>query len=190
MDAFKITIKRIFEYFVSTYSTPHSVTNDSELISAKKWLKKTMLLYLAFTILGIIVCSFVLSLFATLDFNVAVCVIATPLMMLAFLGYASLILYFKQVFKTVLNAGKIGYKVGEQFKTTYVDVKHEYANTYKVSSRTEDKGLLFGFIAGMASFFCWVFFCVYIAHFHTYKKVKTTIKNINEYKNKGELSIN
>ncbi len=192
MNAFKTAIKNIFKCFFYAYSTPDPIKTDEDVANAKKWLKKTVILYGVFTAVALVTTLLAIVLVSAILENEAVdiptavipfiAVLALPLTLLTCWGYASFFLYFKKMIKVVFNASKFGFIVGEQVKTTYVDVTHEYGNTYKVSSHTETKGLLFAYIAATASFVCWAAFCVYVAPFLTFKKVKGTLKNIDEYK--------
>ncbi len=177
----KTVLKNIIKYFIATYSTANSIESEKDIQKEKAWVKKVIKLYAIFSLIGLIIYS---SLIKIINIVFPISVVLLILILLTAMGYSSMLLYFKKVIKTVLNAGKIGYKVGEQIKSEYVTVKHEYANTYKVSSHTDDKGILFAVIAAIVSFICWAFFCVYIAPFLTYKKVRNTFKNIREYESK------
>lgn len=77
---------------------------------------------------------------------------------------------------------KYGYQIGETVKTTKVDVSHEFGNTYKVSSHTEEKGLLFACIAMAGIMIAWAGYCIYKGTFLTFKKIKNTKLKLEEYK--------
>lgn len=96
-------------------------------------------------------------------------------------GFATMGLYFRMVFRSVYNAGKAGYKQGEQIQTTHVNVRHTYGDNYEVSSYTEDQGCLFAIFGGMFKFFIWAVFCVYIGPFLTFKKIRLSKANLNAY---------
>ena len=180
MKAFTTTIKNIIKYFFNAYSQTEPINNEDDFLKSKKWLKKVIVLYGVFSVLGITIAApFIAPIISDANLPVS---LSFPLMLLTSWGFASLFLYFKQMIKVILNAGKIGYNVGSQIKTTRIDITHEYANTYKVSSYKEDKGIFFTIIAVVASFWCWLFFCVYIAPFLTCKKIISTVKNLQKYK--------
>lgn len=104
------------------------------------------------------------------------------LLLLTNWGYATLIMYLPQVFKSVVKSGVSGYKVGEKIETTHVEVTHDFGNHYRVSSYTENQGCFFAYMAGLIRFLVWAFFCVYIGPFVIYKKYKASKENLQNYK--------
>lgn len=197
MEAFKSIIKNIVKRFVNIYSLPDPINNEEDVEKAEQWKNKVVKLYGIFSILGIATCFLggliiYVGILANESMNFGVllicCVLAIPLTLLTNWGYASMILYFKKMVKSIWEATKIGYQIGEQVKTTEIDIKHEYGNTYKVSKNTYDKGLLFAYITAVAGFVVWAFFCVYVAPFLTYKKYKNTKIALQEYNQAQEVN--
>ena len=183
MDTFVILIKNFFKNLFIRYSTPQEINTAQDYACVKKWVKKISTLYIIFTVLTLVELPIFLSLpFADLPqaFNY---IIMPPCLLLTNWGYATLITYFPDITKGVFKAGKAGFEIGENFETTYVSVTHDYGNRYSVSSTTENKGCLFGFLAGMIQFMAWAVFCVYIGPFLTFKKLKRSKENLAQYKN-------
>ncbi len=180
MKAFITIIKNLIKYFFNAYGKAEPIKDEDDVLKSKKWLKKVIVLYSAFPILGMIIAArFIAPTISEPDLSLA---LLFPLMLLASWGFASMFLYFKQMIKVIFNAGKIGYTVGSQIKTTHVDVTHEYSNTYKVSSHTTNKGILFTIIAVFVGYMCYGYFCILIAPFLTCKKIISTVKNLQKYK--------
>ena len=109
-------------------------------------------------------------------------ILIPPYVLLTSWGYATLITYFPDIIKSVFKAGKTGFEAGEKIETTHIRVTYEYGNNYKVSSTTENKGCLFGFLGVTIQFIIWAFFCVYIGPFLTFKKIIGSRKNLKQYK--------
>ncbi len=175
------TIKNIFKYFFYVYSTPTPIQNDESVLKAKRWLKKVAIIYSIFAAAALLL--FFVATFKGLPFPTNI--LFLPLFALAASTFASMALYFKQMVKTIYKAAKFGYAVGDQIRTTHVTVTYEYSNTYKATSHTESKGLLFALIAGLICYMCWGYFCMFVAPFLTVKKIKATLKNIREYEIKA-----
>lgn len=176
-------IKREIIKFFALYSSSGDAINDlADYYKVKRWVKKVIFLYAFFSVLALLTTIMSFSVQVQFDELQGLSYIFLPIMFLwTSWGYASLILHFKEVLKSVIKAGSTGYRVGEQFQTTHYEVRHEYANKYSVSSRTENKGCLFAFIAGGIRFLIWAFFCVYIAPFRVFKKIRNNIKNLKSY---------
>lgn len=96
-------------------------------------------------------------------------------------GMVTMKMHFKEVAKSAWKAARYGYKVGETIKTTNVNVSHEFGNTYKVTARTEDKGVLFACIGVMVILLAWSAYCVYKGTFLTFKKIRNSKVNLEEY---------
>ena len=179
MDFIKALIKNFFD----SCSTAEPINDLGDYYRVKRWVQKIKKLYFVFTVLSVIFIFFACAMaLESKEENAFLFVVTSPLMILSGWGYATLIMYFPQVIKDVISWGSQGYKMGEQFETTHVQVTHEYGNRYRVSSHTENKGCLFAVIAGIARFMVWAFFCVYIGPFLTFKKLRRSIQNLNNYK--------
>jgi len=181
VEAVKMWVQKFFRI----YSVPEPIEDSNDYNRVKAWIKKVIILYSLFTGFSIITMIIAISIMSAFDVPGIAYLILPILDILTAWGYASIILYAKDIFTSVAKAGKTGYQVGSQFETTYVDVTHEYGNTYRVSSRTENKGCLFAVISAGAKFFFWAFFCVYVGPFLTFKKVWYSVKNIKEYEAKN-----
>ncbi len=168
------------------YSQEEPIHNVDDLCRVKKWVQKVKILYGAATVLAAIAIVFI---FPFVAFSEAASFVETLGMylfssvyfILICWGVASIALCFKAVFKSAVKAGKSGYTVGEQFRTTHIQTTHEYGNHYKVSAHTENKGCLFALIAGVLNFALWFTFCVYVAPFFTFGKFKRSVRNIKLY---------
>ena len=181
VEAVKMWVRKFFRI----YSVPEPIEDSNDYNRVKAWIKKVIILYSVFTGLSIFFMIIGFSIFSAIDLPGIIYMLLPILVILTAWGYASIILYAKDIFKSVAKAGKAGYKVGEQIETTYVDVTHEYGKTYRVSSHTENKGCLFAMISAGAKFFFWGFFCVYIGPVLTFKKVWYSVKNIKAYEAKN-----
>ena len=149
----------------------------------KKWVKKVSILYIVFTILALLGIPLVCLSLPSFDIPQALFyIIIPPYLLLTSWGYATLITYLPEILNSTFKAGKTGFEVGEKFQTTHIRVTHEYANNYRVSSTTNNKGCLFGFLGGMIQFILWAFFCVYIGPFLTFKKIIKSKENLKKYK--------
>ncbi len=193
LNALTSAIKLQFQRFCDLYSSADKINDLGDYYKVKRWMKKVKKLYGFFTVVAIL--SLVLgvagfSVFKDLlgiDLPVALLApLAIPLSLLTNWGYASLILHFKAVVKSVFKSASAAYQVGEKFETTHYQVRHEYGNTYSVSSTTDNKGCLFAGLAIMARFWLWAFFCVYIAPFLTYKKFQKSKEELKEFKKKAQ----
>lgn len=173
-------IKAILKEFFKQCSTPEPIETVADYRRVKKWVKKAIKLYSVFTVIGFIVIFVAFLIIISNDISI-INAFLMCLFLLTCWGYATLILYFRPIIKSVAKWGVGGYRVGEKIETTHVNVTHEYGNTYRVSSYTENKGCLFAIFAAGARFFVWAFFCVYIGPFLTVKKIKRSIVNLKKY---------
>ena len=178
-------LKLLFKNFIAMYSEPDPIHDLGDYRKVKKWVKKVRKLFWGFSIVAAIEIILALALANAFDRPLVIAaavVLFPPMLLLTNWGYATMILYLPQIFKSVLKSGRSGYRVGEQVETTHVRVTHEYGNQYRVSSHTENQGCLFAYIAGIAKFCVWAFFCVYIGPFVTFKKLRSSLRNLAEYR--------
>ncbi len=190
MDALTEAIKCQFQKFCGLYSAADKIEDLSDYYKVTRWMKKVKKLYGAFTVIAILSIVIGLSggilLFKSLfevEIPLGILVpLSIPLALLTNWGYASLILHFKDVVRSVFKSATSAYQAGEKIETTHYQVSHEYGNTYRVSSYTENKGCLFAGLAIMARFWLWAFFCVYIAPFLTYKKFQKSKEEVKKFK--------
>ena len=179
-------MKRILKNFLELAAQPDPINDISDYRRVDTWIKRTKKLYRNFLIAGAVftIIGFIL-LFSSGMLNTPLFLLALPLLpFLIFFtacGYATLVLYFPTIFKSIVKAGSAGYDIGKNIETTHVNVTHEFGNTYRVSSYTENKGCLFAYISGFAKFFLWMVFCVYIGPFVTYKKLRASLKKLAAY---------
>ena len=176
-------IKKFLKYLFVKYSTPQEIKTARDYRYVKKWVKKISILYTVFTIAALLEIPLVCLLLPLFEIpKILGYILITPYLLLTNWGYATLITYLPEIIKSTFKAGKAGYEVGEQFETTHIQITHEYGNTYRVSSSTENKGCLFGYLAVMIQFLIWAFFCVYIGPFLTFKKITKSKENLKQYK--------
>ncbi len=182
MNTFIMGIKALIKHFIAVGSKAEPIEDLSDYRRVKRWVKKICILYGTATVIAILAIVMLPALSSFFEYpSVFVYIIAPPMILLTCWGYATLIMYLPDVIKSVIKSGSTGYKIGENIETTHVEVTHEYGNTYKVSSYTENKGCLFAVIAGTARLMVWTFFCVYIGPFITFKKLRNSIKNLRHY---------
>lgn len=183
MDNLIDIIKNFLKDLFVKYSTPQEIETVRDYRYVKKWVKKVSTLYIVFTILALLGIPLVYLLLPLFDIpQILGFILIPPYLLLTNWGYATLITYFPEIVKSVFRAGKTGFEVGEKFETTHIQVTHEYGNNYRVSSTTDNKGCLFGFLGGMIRFIIWAFFCVYIGPFLTFKKIIKSKENLRQYK--------
>ncbi len=196
MNGIKQTIKIFLKNFSQKFSVAEDIDSDEQFKNTKKWVKKASKSFkrhsiaaIIFTIFSTILCGTLITQEMNVNgvggFFVTVLLGAIYLFTFefAFLGMATMKMHFKEVAKNAWSAAKFGYEVGEKIQTTHVDVTHEYGNTYKISSRTESKGLLFAIICASVIMLSWGAYCVYKGSFLTIKKIKTSKQKLAEYKN-------
>ncbi len=183
MSGFIEYIKDYIKRFIENASKAEPIQDKSDYYRVEKWVKKVKKLYIVSSVIAAIASILIWTLLSKVDAGVPkiVYLLYPPLILLTCWGYAMLVLYLPDVVKSVLKSGQAGYREGEKHQTTHVQVTHEYGNNYRVSSYTEDKGCLFAFIAGMIRFMIWAFFCVYVAPFLNFKKLKKSIENLRAY---------
>ncbi len=167
--------------FFAMCSTPEPIKDKSDYRRVKAWLIKICVLYIIFTVIAIVIIAMPSSSTSAELPSAAASVLVPIVTVLTCWGLATLIVYFRPIFKSVISTGKAGYGVGKQVQTNKVDVSHEYGNTYRVTGRTEDKGCLFAVIAGSLKFCVWAFFCIYIGPFLTFKKAFGSVKKLNAF---------
>ena len=179
MDSFVDVIKKLLKGLFVRYSTPQEIKTVRDYRYVKKWVKKVSKLYTVFTILTLVEIPLVWVLLPLFDIPQALgYIIIPPSLLLTNWGYATLITYLPEICKSVFKAGKSGFEAGKQIETTHVHITHEYGNSYRVSSTTDNKGCLFAFLGGMLQFVIWAVFCVYIGPFLTLKKIKGSMENL------------
>ncbi len=184
-QAIKIEIKKFFRI----YSSKDEINDLGDYYKVKKWVQKVKVLYGVFSVIALIatIVEFVIA--CTFEGiseipPIALCVLLPFFNFFFNWGWASLVLNFKDVVKSVMKSGASGYQAGEQVQTTHYQVRHEYANTYRVTAHTDNKGCLFAVFAGMGRFFLWAAFCIYVAPFLTLKKLKHNVENMRKFEAK------
>lgn len=176
-------ITAFIKNFIKMSATAEEIGDISDYRRVQKWVKKVKKLYrvfLFFAVIGIIISVAMSSMIDDMPPVFVVFLLSAFTCTLTSLGYANIILYFPQVFKSIVNAGRQGYSIGECFQTTYINVSHEYADNYRVTAHTESKGCLYAAIGGFLAFLVWAMFCIYICPFTTAKKLKESKKRLDE----------
>lgn len=195
MHSIKETVKIFLNNFSKKFSVVEPITDKEDYIRAKKWTKKAtktfkkcVIFWAILAIVISIVCHIELKavgidgfLLGILTFLLSIIYLGT--FTLAGLGRATMKMHFKEVRKTAWEAAKFGYSIGKEIKTEHIDITHEYTNTYRVSSRTEHKGLLFAIICMLAIMGAWSAYCVYKGCFLELKKLIKTKEELKNYKN-------
>lgn len=175
-------IKAMIQSFFDSCSKPREINNEIDYRTSKRWVKKMRTLYIVFTVFAVIESIIFILIPNESDLpDILSKIIFPPALLLTNWGFATMINYLPEIIKSVSEAGKAGYEVGETVETTHVEVTHEYGNNYRVSAHTENKGCLFAFIAGMIKFMIWSIFCVYVGPFLTFKKIAGTVNNMKNY---------
>ena len=190
IDSIKNYLKDIF----TSYSTAEPINDESDYMRVKAWVKKTIKLFTIFTVLAAMEALIVWSIFGILVFAAkgtteTFLIIAYSFGLvvagLAFFptnwGYGVMFMHLPEVLKSLFQSMKVGYKIGEQVQTTRVQVTHEFGDTYRVSSHTDNQGCLFAVIGGGVRLLIWMVFSIYIAPYLLYKKVRDSMKNIKAY---------
>lgn len=174
------------------YSTKEEVYELADYHRVKRWTKKVRARYRAFTVIAVLLTIMIAAMGAGLSALIGGSgispLLAIPLFLLylvvdllASWGMATMSLQWKQVIKDVGKTASVGYQTGEQFKETHYQVTHEFGDNYRVTKQTEDKGCLFGIIAGFLRFFIWAFFCVYVGTFLTFRKYRAEMDILKQY---------
>lgn len=182
MNGFVNTLKCFLKNIFVEYSTPQEVETQRDYRYVQQWVKKVSVLYTVFTLFAVFTIPVAWFILISFDVPPYLCIVPFPLVLFTNWGYATLVIYLRKIVKSLLSSAKNGYSIGKNFETTTVSVTHEFANTYRVSSNTTNKGLLFGYIGVVIQFFIWAFFCVYIGPFLTFKKIKKSKENLKRYK--------
>ena len=183
MNQMKSVIKALIKQFFDTCSVAEPIENERDYRRVKKWTKKIRRLYTAFAIVALAEMFCLSGIVRLFEIPVIFTYTVVPFtLILTNFGYATLIVYLPRIVKGIVKSGRVGYDVGKNIETTHVSVSHEFGNTYKVSSYTDNKGCLFAVIGGTAKLLVWLFFCVYIGPFLTFKKYKKSMENLKQYK--------
>lgn len=183
--------------------TAEPIENKSDYTRVSKWVKRATKLYTVFSIVIIIIALLFLSISSALfdeisnemfaeelpNMEIFSEIMAVPAQIVILLvsvltawGFATMILNFRLMIKSLWSSSVKGYHAGEQIKINHVSVRHDYGNTYSVRNTTEDKGCLFACIYGFINLFVWAFLCVYVCPFLTFRKIKDSKKNLEIYK--------
>lgn len=159
--------------------TAEPVENNSDYTRVKRWVNKATALYVVFTIFAIIITVVAI---ITGSFSGYIPFLIPFVSILASWGFATIIMNFKLLVKSMVSAGINGFQDGEQIQTNHVSVSHDYGNRYKVSTYTEHQGCAGAMIYGFINFFVWAFLCVYVCPFLTLKKIGNSKKNLKKFK--------
>ena len=100
-------LKLLFKNFIAMYSEPDPIHDLGDYRKVKKWVKKVRKLFLGFSIVAAIEIILALALASAFDrplIIAAAVVLFPPMLLLTNWGYATMILYLPQIFKSVLNS--------------------------------------------------------------------------------------
>ncbi len=176
---------RYIKVFINDCAKAEIIRSINDCRRVKRWLVKTILLYLIFSAVAILAAIIISNAPTYPEFfgiSTELANIVVPILsVLVCWGFATLFMYLPQVLGTVGKTAAKGFEIGDSVKTTHVNVTHEYGDYYKVSSHTESSGCLFALFGGLAGFFLWAVFCVYIGPFINFKKIAISIKNIAKF---------
>lgn len=189
MNSIKNIVKTFLKKFSERFSNVEEIENDEGYNRVKKWVKKTQKSYKKSTFFMVLLsCIFAIVISNLLKkFNgwgflgYVLPLIFLPIYVLVGWGLTTVKMHFKEVAKSAWKAARYGYQIGETIKTTHVNVSHEFGNSYKVTSTTEDKGILFACIGMMCILGTWATYCTYKGSFLTFKKIKASKIKIEEY---------
>lgn len=153
------------------------INNNNDYCRVKRWRNKAVFLYSFFSLIALI---------GTVLFSgepgMAIPVVAFVDILTAW-GFATLFLNFKLFFKSSASAMRKGNKIGEQIQTQHVQVRHEFGDTYRVNTYTENKGCFVAMIFFWLNFIVFGTLGIYVCPFLTFAKIKRTTDNLNNYKN-------
>ena len=173
--------------------TAEPINNKSDYTRVKKWVKRAKRLYVTFSIFAIIITLLLLFVSSFIMGKLPEAkqyfeIMAIPVTILSLIvglltawGFATMILNFKLMVKSMWSSGSAGYRAGEQIQTTHISVRHEYGNTYRVKSTTEDQGCILAMIYGFINLFVWAFLCVYVCSFLTFRKINVSKNNLENF---------
>ena len=196
MNQIFVALKALLKNYVAHWSLAEPINNSGDYVRVKRWTKKVIVLMSVFTVIAFV---WIFAMGALVfganslmqEMNgegispIVIFLFSYILMPFALIlsnwGYAMIILDLPNIAKSVMKSARFGYDAGKNIETTHVQVTHEFGNNYRVSSYTDNKGCLFGFIAGMAKFMVWAVFCVYVAPFLTFKKLKASFANMKAF---------
>ncbi len=182
-------IKSFFANFPKYASQPFEVKDEDQYMEANKWIKhvnkllrKQLIIQLLIALIISIISFGFLPIHPIL--KLMICLFYILVFAWSAVGTATLKLYKKELFniKSMIAWGKAGYDMGEQIKTTHVTVNHEYGNTYRVSSYTEDKGCLFAVIALFIRYMIFAPYCLFKGLPLTLNKYRKTMENMQAYR--------
>lgn len=184
----KEELKRLYRL----YSSREEILELADYYRVKRWVRKVCVLYGVFTVLAVLFALCVIGVRSALvslaggegegAAGVAMGILYLAVNLLSGWGLASLLLYFRQIVRSVGKTVGIGYEMGEQIQETHYQVTHEFGDRYHVTAHTENKGCLFGVIAGVCRFVLWAIFCVYVAPFLTFQKLRAELSVLKQYR--------
>jgi len=182
MNDFLNAIEKWFKELVAGCARAETINTEEDYRRVKAWVKKVLILYGSFTALFIPIMVIFARFPEILDGEPVLIAIIPIFLLIALWGYATIILYLPRMFRGMIDFGRFGFEVGKNVKSTHVEVKHEFGDTYKVSTYTDNKGCLFAIIGAGIRFFAGIFFCVYIGSFATFKKIYDSIRNLRAFR--------
>ncbi len=119
--------------FTKKCSKPEQIRSVNDCRRVKRWIAKTVVMYVVFSIIAAIISIAIASIPSYPDFielPTTMAYILVPLVtVLTCWGFATLIMYLPQVIGSVGTAAAKGYEIGESIQTTHVTATHEYGNT-------------------------------------------------------------
>ena len=172
---------------INTCKKVEPINNKSDYYRIKRWKNKASFMYIIFTAIAVLLCFSILdnasTIFANIDLPEPLAYVVIPIVIvLTAWGFATMLLNFKLLIKSMWNASADGYRTGEQIQTTNTYITHEYGNQYSVRTETENQGCVVAMINGFINLFVWAFLCVYVCPFLTFSKINKTKKLLRRYR--------
>lgn len=167
--------------FTADCARAETVEGEEDYRRVKKWVRKAIALYVLCSFLAIPQIILVTGLLRVENGSSIAGIYSALCFLLAYWGLATMALHCRRIFRGIASTGRLGYEIGKTVQSTHVQVTHEYGDTYKVHTRTENKGCLFAIIGGMIRFLGWAMFCVYIGSFATFKKIHGCKRNLKAF---------
>lgn len=172
---------------INTCKNAEQINNKSDFCRVKRWKNTASFLYCFFTALAILAIVIVLkdikkfSPYFEMPEHYIYFVVPFVAIFTAW-GFATMLLNFKLLIKSMFGVGADGYRTGEQIQTQNIYITHEYGDRYKVTRETENQGCAVAMISGFINLFIWCFLCIYVCPFLTFKKIITSNKNLRRFK--------
>ncbi len=164
---------------------PKEIKDSKDCLNVKIWIAVTLILHIIATVLGVRTI-FTDPSFASYDgMPVIFAYTLRPAVIIwYFWGIATMLMNIPKVFKSVGKTAKSAYKVGEKIEYETTEVSQVSTNIYKVTTRKDNDGDLFGFMGAFFKFVLLLFFYCIFGAYITIKKLIGSIKALKSYQAK------